>query len=144
MKHKLATVSLAAALFASSAFAQSATDLSGTWTGSYIAASPANSNKPFPRFGKAEWRLDITHQEENAFFGTSQWRYDGGDWTKYQATGSIRSDGSGVVSILEAAENPPYTVNSVSNGQLIDDKIYIDFQGLRLGTSYSTVLEKQD
>ncbi|MEM1164475.1 MAG: hypothetical protein AAGJ28_26395, partial [Pseudomonadota bacterium] len=143
MKNTLATAVIATAFCAGFAFADTVPDLRGTWTGSYTAASPGNANNPSPRFGKAEWQLEITNQEGNAFYGTSSWRYEGRDWTSYQATGSIREDGSGLVSIVETGEDSPYTVNSVSKGRLDGDKIYVDFQGLILGTSYSTTLEKQ-
>lgn len=141
---KIALTTLASALICAT-IASADTDLRGTWTGDYTAVSPTNNNGEGPRFAKAEWRLEITDQQGPVFYGSSSWRPMGSDtWRNYQATGNIRADGSGYVGIMEIGTEPPYAVNSIINGQLDGNKIYVDFRGLNTGVTYSAVLEKEE
>lgn len=139
---KTALTTLASALL-SATITHADTDLRGTWSGEYTAVSPTNAQGEGPRFAKAEWKLEITDQEDNIFYGISSWRQVGSDtWQSYQATGNLRADGSGYVGIMEIGSEPPYAINSIINGQLDGEKIYVDFRGLNLGVTYSAVLEK--
>lgn len=140
----LAVATLAIAILTiSSPGAEQLADMRGVWSGTYLAVSPSRENNPGPRFNKAEIVVDIKEQSENAFWGLSKWRVMGrDDWNSSEVTGSISLIDPSAVSILEKSSNPETGVAGLIDGTLNNGKLYINFRGLRAGTTYSTVLER--
>lgn len=121
------------------------TDLTGTWHGEYTVVVPTNARGEGPRFNQAEWKLEITEQQGNVFYGETNFRRQGSDsWNTRQVTGNISADGEGRIGILEIGTEPPYQVTGMVDGVIDDDKIYVDFRSLNRGATYSAVLERID
>lgn len=151
MSKVMATLTIAIAtimaLGTSSAEADDFADLRGVWTGKYLAVSPPRNADPGPRFNNAEWMLEIKEQNENVFWGKSKWRVKGRDeWNEKQATGSVSLKAAGPnlpwVNIVEVSLKPGGGVTGLIDGTLKDGKLYVNFRGLRAGTSFSAVLKK--
>lgn len=119
------------------------TDLTGMWQATYTAVSPTNLRGEGPRFNEAEWRLNVTQQRGNVFYGETKWRSSTSpEWTTLQVTGNISADGEGRIGLVEIGSDDPYQVHSMINGQIKDGQIFVDYRSLRTGTTYSAVLER--
>lgn len=132
------TVALAAS-------ADTATDMLGAWSGEYTAVSPTNSSGTGPRFNNAEVVFEIKEQQGTVFWGEGRWRRQGSeDWTRHEITGNLSADGSGKIGMVESSSDPSFSVNALIDGQLEDDKLYVNLRSLSRGTTYSAVLERSD
>lgn len=142
---RIAALTAALGLAAIAAPALAETDLTGSWHGEYTVVVPTNARGEGPRFNQAEWKLDITEQQGNVFYGETNFRRQGADsWNTRQVTGNISADGEGRIGILEIGTEPPYEVTGVVDGVIDDDKLYVEFRSLTRGSTYSAVLEKTD
>lgn len=147
MKHfkTLSAAALAGTMaFATSAFADTAPDLRGEWSGTHtVVGLPNKDSDGAARFTQSEWVIDIQEQQDNVFWGTSKWSREGSDtWREAQVTGSIRMDGSGTISMVETRDGKGNKVNALIDATIEDGKIFADVRSLRSGISYSTVMER--